>query len=88
MDNDTLIEEMHAYVGLAYSLFMEKHRAHRADPVKQLSEETGMARSTVRNLIAKTTKFPRYLTLKKFGNACGLYLVWTKSGQPRLKLAS
>ena len=47
-----------------------------------------MARSTVRNLIAKTTKFPRYLTLKKFGNACGLHLVWTKSGQPRLKLAS
>lgn len=88
MDNEHLIEQMRAYIGLAYSIFCDNHAVNHDDAVKAISSQTGMCRSTVRSLVDGDTTYPRYLTLKKFGDACGLHLIWTKAGQPRLKLAS
>jgi len=88
MDNEHLIEQMRSYIGLAYSMFCDGYRVNSDDAVKSIASRTGMCRSTVRKLVDGDTACPRYLTVKKFGDACGLHLVWTKGGQPRLKLAS
>lgn len=87
MNDSKIIEEMYAYIDLALQVFYDKHLENHAKPDVQLARETGCCLSTIRKLMAHTTRFPRYLTLKKFGDACGLHLVWTKAGQPRLKMA-
>jgi DNA-binding phage protein len=86
LSDATLIQEMEQYVNLAYSIFLDKHHQHGEPPIHQLARESGLARVTVDRLIGHQTKYPRYLTVKKFGEVCGLRLVFTKSGQPRLKL--
>lgn len=80
LTDEQIIEQMHAYIDLAFSMC-------DFDSLGEIAKATGLCTSTVTKLLTHTTRFPRYLTLKKFGDACGLHLVWTKQGQPKLKLA-
>ena len=81
LTDEQIIEQMHAYIDLALS--MAGH-----DELRGLAQDAGIGVRTIVRLMTHDTRYPRYLTLKKLGDACGLHLVWTKAGQPQLKLAS
>ena len=81
LTDNQIIEQMYAYIDLALSM-------SEYDKISELAEATGLCTNTIVRLMTHDTRYPRYLTLKKLGDACGLHLVWTKAGQPQLKLAS
>lgn len=80
-----IIEQMRAYIDLAWTYYQDRQRTGRS-PISTLSEETGLSHTTATNLVCHITRYPRYMTLIRFGDACGLRLTWTKAGRPQMKL--
>jgi hypothetical protein len=81
LTDDQIIDQMHAYIDLALSM-------SEFETIKELATAASLSTATIVRLMTHQTRFPRYLTLKKLGDATGLHLVWTKAGQPQLKLVS